>query len=274
MKKMRTIILSRYGRGMIYKYIKHWLHSSNGKGHGTHSPFVFDFITKVLNDKAEYDEYKKVESLRAALLADQRILDVEDLGAGSSVSRSTRRSVSSIAKNAAKNKKFSQLLFRIAKYYKPSSIIELGTSLGISSGYLSLANPGAVMITMEGSAAIAAVAKENFRKLYIRNCRLIEGNFDNELQRVLDQLDSVGLAFIDGNHRKEPTLRYFDQLLDKTSPDTILIFDDIHWSREMEEAWDLIRLHPRVSTSIDLFFIGILIFRTEFREKQQFSIRF
>ena len=133
---------------LAVKYSKHWLSASNGKGHGMHSPFVFDFITKVLNDKTVYTEYEKVEALRDQLLNDNTILEVEDFGAGSSIDKKNKRNISSIAKNAAKPKKFGQLLFRIIKYYQPSTILELGTSFGITTSYLSLAKPDARLITM------------------------------------------------------------------------------------------------------------------------------
>src|SRR5262245_27886936 len=126
---------------LLLKYLQYYFVASNGKGHGTHSPFVFEFITKMMNDKTVYPEYAKVESLRDRLLKDDTILNVEDFGAGSTVSKTNQRQVSSIAKNAAKPKKFGQLLFRMVKFYQPLTILELGTSLGITTSYLSLAKP-------------------------------------------------------------------------------------------------------------------------------------
>jgi len=256
------------------KYFKHWLSASNGKGHGMHSPFVFEFITKVLNDKTIYPAYAKVETLRDQLLDNNTILEVEDFGAGSAVDKKNKRSISSIAKNATKPKKFGQLLFRIVEYYQPATILELGTSFGITTSYLSLAKPDAKLITMEGSKKIVEVAKENFRNLEIRNIEIIEGNFDNTLSAVVRGLSTVDLAFIDGNHRQEPTERYFQELLAKTNNDSILVFDDIHWSSEMEAAWETIKNNTAVTCSIDLFFVGIVVFRKEFKEKQHFAIRF
>ena len=98
---------------LVVKYFKHLFAASNGKGHGMHSPFVFDFITKILNDKTIYPEYEKVEILRNQLLNDSTVLEIEDFGAGSVIKKKSKRSVSSIAKNAAKPKKFGQLLFRM-----------------------------------------------------------------------------------------------------------------------------------------------------------------
>jgi predicted O-methyltransferase YrrM len=94
------------------------------------------------------------------------------------------------------------------------------------------------------------------------------------LPQVLARLDRVDLAYIDGNHRLHPTLQYFEQLLQKKTPDSIFIFDDIHWSAGMEEAWRTICQHPAVTCSIDLFFLGFVFFRPEFKAKQHFCIRF
>lgn len=255
------------------RYLKYYLTASNGRGHGIHSPFVFDFISHVLNDKTIYPEYAEVEKLRNALLKDKSMLTIEDLGAGSSVSRSNRRSVASIAANAAKPKKIGQLLFRMVHYYQPQTIIELGTSLGITSSYLALANPGSRFITLEGAKEIAAKARADFEALQIMRYTQVEGNFDDTLPQVLTDVAKIDFAFIDGNHRQEPTERYFSQLLSKSHNDTVLVFDDIHWSREMEAAWETIKADPRVRCTVDLFFIGLVFFRQEFHEKQHFAIR-
>ena len=259
---------------LLLKYLQYYFTASNGKGHGMHSPFIFEFITKVLNDRRVYPEYERVEALRSQLLNDHTVIEVEDFGAGSSVTKKNKRIISSIAKNSAKPKKFGQLLFRMVKYYQPANILELGTSLGITTSYLSLAKPGARLITMEGSKEIADVAKRNLNKLEIKNVEVIEGNFDNTLSPVVSGLSTVDFAFTDGNHRQEPTERYFKELLVKTNNDSILVFDDIHWSSEMKAAWETIKTNAAVTCSMDLFFIGIVFFRKEFKEKQHFVIRF
>src|SRR5678815_415064 len=154
---------------LALKYFKHFLTASNGKGHGMHSPFVFDFITKILNDKTVYPEYEKVEALRMQLSNDSAVLEVKDFGAGSVIDKKSKRSISSIAKNAAKPKKFGQLLFRMVKHYQPPTILELGTSLGITTSYFSLANPDARLVTMEGSKEIADAARQNFQNLELKH---------------------------------------------------------------------------------------------------------
>ena len=256
------------------KYIKYLLTASNGKGHGVHSPFVFDFIKQVLNDDRQYYAYEQIEQLRGQLKTDSRMLTIRDFGAGSRVNQQKQRTVASIGRSALKPKKFGQLLFRIVEQYKPSTILELGTSLGITTAYLASASSASNVITLEGAPEVAAVARNNFKKLQLQNIQLTEGNFDETLETVLQNIDRADLAFIDGNHRLQPTLAYFQQLLPKTHEYSILIFDDIHWSAEMEQAWETIQAHDAVRLTIDLFFIGLVFFRSENKAKQHFSIRF
>lgn len=259
---------------LTYKFLRFYLKASSGKGHGIHSPFVFEFINKILNDRKKYPVYKEVEMLRKKLLADKTLLSIEDFGAGSSSSKSNRRTVASIAKNAVKPKKFGQLLYRMVQYYKPDTIIELGTSLGITTCYLASDNSSAKIITLEGAEAILQVATKNFHLLKLKNIELIKGNFDVTLQSILTDESSIDFVFIDGNHRYAPTISYFNQLLCKSNSSTIFVFDDIHWSREMEQAWNEIKNNSSVTCTIDLFFIGLVFFKKEIKEKQHFSIRF
>lgn len=256
------------------KYCKYYFTASNSKGHGVHSPFVFDFIKYVKNDPKKYDCYTGIEKLRAALLKDNSFIEVEDFGAGSALIKSNSRRIDKIAASSLKPKKFAQLLFRMVQFYAPKTIIELGTSFGISSAYMASGHPQAYLYTLEGAGAIARVARTNFNTLGLNNIELIEGDFAITLPVVLDRIPGVDMAFIDGNHRKLPTLQYFEELLKKSTDTTILIFDDIHWSKEMEEAWELIKQNSAVTLTIDLFFIGVVFLRKDFIEKQHFSIRF
>ena len=240
------------------KYLNYYFTAANGKGHGIHSPFVFDLVVKVLNDKTGYTAYKEVELQRSLLLGNETIITVEDFGAGSTKGLTKQRAVQQIAATSLKPKKYAQLLYRLVNYFQPEQILELGTSLGITTAYLAKAKPTATVTTMEGSATIAEIAKQQFHKLQLSNINIVTGNFE----------------FIDGNHRKEPTLRYFEQLLAKADHDTVFVFDDIHWSKEMEEAWERIKQHSAVTLTIDLFFIGLVFLRKEQKEREHFVIRF
>ena len=259
---------------LAFKYLRYYLTAANGKGHGVHSPFVFEFITRVLNDKRRFYAFDGIEKIRTQLLSNHSTIEIQDFGAGSRVAKTNTRKISDIAKGSLKPAKYSQLLFRMIDYYGPAQIMELGTSLGITTAYLASANTNAKVTTFEGSATIAQIARQNHGSLGLANISLLEGNFDDQLPKWLAHNKKVDFAFIDGNHAYKPTIAYFEALLDVVEDHSILVFDDIHWSREMEAAWAQISAHPRVTLSIDLFFIGIVFFRKEFAQKQQVSIRF
>jgi predicted O-methyltransferase YrrM len=259
---------------LLKKYIRYYATASNGHGHGMHSPFVFDFILHVLNNKKGYVPPAAIEALRKKLLQDNTVLFIEDLGAGSRVQAASQKKVQQIARTAVKGEKYGKLLYRVVRHYNPKTIIELGTSLGLSTAYMAAANNSATVYTIEGSPVIQQRAAENFGELQLRYIKSLTGSFDAVLPQVLNAVNRVDLAYVDGNHRLQPTLHYFEQLLQKRTPESIFIFDDIHWSREMEQAWRVIHKHPDVTCSIDLFFLGFVFFRPQFKAKQHFCVRF
>ncbi|MCF8465652.1 MAG: class I SAM-dependent methyltransferase [Flavobacteriales bacterium] len=240
--------------------------------HGIHSPFVYKLLDKVIYDKTEFPEYETVTTIRKQLLKRTDSIEITDLGAGSTVNKSNKRKIADIAKNSAKGGKWGELLYRLSKHFQPEIMIELGTSLGIGGLYQSLGNPNGKLTTFEGCPNTAAVAQESFNKGKV-NPAIIEGNFDNTLQAFLDSIEKLDWAFIDGNHQKEPTIRYFEQCLQKCHNDSVLLFDDIYWSKGMAEAWENIKTHERVNVTLDLFQVGIVFLRKE-QPKQHFIIRY
>lgn len=250
-------------------YIKYLLKSFHL--HGIHSPFVFEFQQDILNSKFQFYCFEEIESIRAKLLLTDLKIEVLDLGAGSKTGNRKSRKINQIAKSALKKPKYAQLLFRLVHQYQPMNIIELGSSLGISTCYLAMANPKAKVITCEGAPEIAKIARINFEKLDIENIELLEGNFNQILPQALGKLNQVDLVFFDGNHQKSPTLEYFKLCLEKAHENSIFIFDDINWSSAMQAAWKEVKGHPKVKISIDLFEMGIIFFRDK-QEKQDFTI--
>ena len=239
-----------------------------------HSPFVFEFIKFVLNDKKKYEVYTTIEKQRQILLKDKTVIQVEDFGAGSTIIKTKKRIVKDIAASSLKPKKYSQLLFRMIQFYNKKNILELGTSLGITTSYMAAAKNNPFVTTMEGSQNIVAIAVQNFNALQINNINIIKGDFEKSLFPYLNVTGNIDFAFLDGNHRKTPTLQYFKQILQKSHENTFFVFDDIHWSIEMEAAWEEIKAHEAVTLTIDLFFIGIVFFKKDFKVKQHFVIRY
>ena len=259
---------------LALRYFRYYMQAYNGKGHGMHSPFVYQFIEYILNNKNHYNSPEELKQLRKQLLRNNKKIQVTDLGAGSRTTSSKERKISQIAHSALKPEKYTEMLYRMVHHYHYTNIIELGTSLGVTTAYLSKANPNAKIITIEGSEAIADIADQNFRTYNCNNIELLRGHFDALLPNALQQFQSIDLAFIDGNHQYQPTINYFHQLLNKSGNDTILIFDDIHWSSGMEQAWEEIKSNENVRCTIDLFFMGLVLIRKEFLEKRHFIIRY
>jgi predicted O-methyltransferase YrrM len=234
--------------------------------HGTHSPFAYQLVENVIYKKEHLSNFNAIEKLRKNLLKNGTSINITDLGAGSRKNNHSIRSIASITRSAVKSKKYSQLLYRLTHHFKPDVVVELGTSMAISTAYFSLACNK--VISIEGCPNIFQKANENIQQLNLQNIQLINANFDHVLAPVLEKHKHQKiLLYIDGNHRKNATLNYFYLALKNVSEDSIIIFDDIHWSKEMEEAWEIIKQNPQVTVSIDLFQIGIIFFhKTQVKE--------
>ncbi|MEY3052797.1 MAG: hypothetical protein RLY31_2582 [Bacteroidota bacterium] len=225
-----------------------------------HSPFVFDFIREVLEDDRNYYAFSEVERYRRSLRRNRTRVVVRDFGAGSMIDRRRDRTVGEIARGSASHPHTCRLLFRMVRHYKPRTLLELGTSLGISASYQAMASPHR-LFTLEGCPNVASQAQTTFRQLGLDNVTLVQGAFQDTLPKVLAQLPSLDYLFVDGNHRYEPTLSYFRQCLPLAHAGSVFLFDDIHWSTEMEAAWKVIREHPSVHVSVDLYHLGMVFFR-------------
>ncbi len=257
----------------IKSYCSYRLRAKSRLGHGVHSPFVFNLIQDVFNHKGVFYAYKNIEKRRKALLQIGDKIEITDLGAGSAVNKSNIRSVRSMAKNALLPQEQAQLLFRLVNHFQPQTILELGTSLGLTTAYLASAKKQAQVYTIEACPNIQQIAKQTFKSLNLPNIHPVLGSFDDKLPPLLTQLETVDFAFIDGNHAYEPTMQYFHQILPKVTSKSVLIFDDIYWSKSMTKAWEEIKANPKVTVSIDLFRMGLVFFRKE-SSKEDFTVRF
>lgn len=200
------------------------------------------------------------------------MMNIVDYGAGSKVNSANQRSISNLLRYSAVGRYSGKILFRTVHLYKPKKLIELGTSLGISTLYQAYGALQSEVISIEGNPAVASKAASNFKRLNLRNIHQKIGNFDTLLAPTLEENKPIDYFFVDGNHTKEATLRYFETALPYAHSDSIFVFGDIHWSLEMEEAWAIIKAHPQVHISIDLFYLGIVFFRKEQREKEDFTL--
>lgn len=256
---------------MLKYFFKFLLASKNE--HSIHSPFVFELYTKIVKDKKISLIYTEIENLRKKILKNRTTIEITDFGAGSKIYKTNHREIRQIARSAEKAPKFGRLLFRLIQHFKPSTIFDLGTSLGITTLYESRACELAKVFTFEGCSETAKIAKESFEALNCQNIEIIVGNLDETLSNKLNEIEQLDFVFFDANHRYEPTVRYFEMCRAKTNEESVFVFDDIHWSEEMNEAWKYISNHSSVMISIDLFFVGLVFFRKN-QPKQHFVLRY
>ena len=260
----------------IKSYLKFLWHSKNE--HAVHSPFVFTLITKCFYDRKPKPEYQVLKEYRQTLLENRKTIEVTDFGAGSKVFKSNKREISRIAKTAGITQNRAELLFRVTAYFQPDTILEIGTSLGLATASLALgsqnAGSKAQITTLEGCPETTKIAQEQLEKFGLTNVNSVVTEFSSYLEKENDSRnrEHFSLIYFDGNHQKQATLGYFDLLLPTITNDSVWIFDDIHWSPAMEDAWETIKQHPKVTVTIDTFQWGFVFFRQE-QPKEHFIIR-
>jgi predicted O-methyltransferase YrrM len=231
--------------------------------HSIQSPFVLDFVKKNFRDNTSHNAYMVFAQARKHNYDNKNVIETVDFGAASGKKKfiTYRTAVNKLAKKRSTGPKEAALLYKTVRCFCPSQMLELGTSVGMGSIPLAMGNPNGKLITIEGCASVASVAQSNFNKYGLNNIEQVIGNFDSELETVLNRMGHVDLVYFDGNHRRSPTLKYFNQCLEKASENSIFIFDDIHFSDEMVSAWNEIKQHPSVSISLDFFHLGMVFFK-------------
>lgn len=254
------------------KYLKYVLFSWHKNGHGIHSPFVYNLIRDVFQDKKQYPEYGLVSSFRKSYLKSEKTIEIVDFGAGSKVFKDNKRSISHIASVSAMTDKYGELLMRMVRYFNPQNIVELGTCLGVGTAWQAVGCRRANVYTIEGDPSLHHISKESVEQLGVKNVTFIQGRFEDTLPQLLQTIPSLDFVFIDGNHSEKPTIDYFEQCKSKVHAGTVLVFDDIHLSEEMERAWTYIKADNTVSLTVDVFRFGFVFFN-EGVAKQDFVVR-
>ena len=250
----------------VMSYLQHFF-TAKRKGHDVHSPFVYQLCEEVFYNENGFYDFGMLKEMRERLLKDNTTLKVNDFGAGSKSIHSDQRKVKDILRKGNSTQLQAELLYKLINYLKPSQVIELGTSIGMTTLYLCSADPTKKVYSLEGSSALLNFAKELLADHYIKNCELIEGNFDSTFPNLLERIPEGGLIYFDGNHTYEATLRYFNEALKKKNAHSVFIFDDIYWSEGMQKAWSEIKGHASVKVSIDTWYFGMVFFKEEIKEK-------
>ncbi len=251
-------------------YIIHLSHLKSKFGFGIHSPYIFK-LSQHLRKKTNWKAFKTIEDLRKNYCTQTTYITVSDYGAGSLKLKSNQRQIKQIARYSLNPKKQCRLLFQLVQYFKPHNILELGTSLGISTCYLAKAAPNALVTTLEGCPNIAAYAQNTFKQSNCNHIRLLKGEFQNSLRNYLTEQKQLDFVFFDGNHTKEATMLYFQTCLPYINNQTVFIFHDIYLNQEMQEAWQRIQGHEKVQSTIDFYHMGVVLFKKEM-SKEHFKL--
>jgi len=250
-----------------FKYLENQIF---GKGaNQIHSPFVFEFYNEVLQNPYNFYCFEAIEKERESLLVQKDILQYQDLGANP---KTIKRKISNLAASSLMSPEEGQILFRLTRWLNAKTILELGSSLGITTSYLAKGSDGMVY-SFEGIPEIASVANKSWNHLNIKNIEQELGKIELKLPEFLaSKRPRIDLAVVDANHRYSPTLNNFEQLLPHLHNDSCIVFHDIYWSKEMARAWDEIRCRPEVRLSIDFYKMGLVFFRKE-STMEHFNIR-
>jgi len=256
------------GLAHIKRYWKFWKDSSNR--HGVHSPFVFDLIEKVLRNTSSPELGPKIEARRKVLISDVNSLHGLDPGAGSSIEIKERR-VKDIARISLSSPDQCRVLHHLVKYFKPKNYLEFGSCMGISAAYVASAGLER-LISMEGNEGLFELSRETISQLGL-DVDLRKGLFKDLLEPALKDLGQIDMAFIDGHHSADPTLKYFEHMKPYLHKGSVLIFDDIHWSEGMESAWAEIQKASEVTLTVDLYWCGLVFFQKGL-SGQHFKVRY
>lgn len=253
----------------IYYFVIHFVTARNTRGFGIHSPYLFDFVRYVISEKNPFYIFAEIEKQRSKLLNDNTIIKKNDFGTG----ESKQFKVCEIAAKSICSPQKGQLLCRIVNYLKLYNVLELGTSFGISTAYLASLSNTRKCITLEGCEDTFNIACQTFSALNFSNIEIITGNIDNTIQNALNKLSIIDFVYIDANHTFDATMRYFELILPKLNEKAVIVLDDIYWSKEMEQAWELIKSHSKVTSTFDLYHFGIVFFNPDLHAKN-YKIRF
>ncbi|MEA1898211.1 MAG: class I SAM-dependent methyltransferase [Bacteroidota bacterium] len=255
------------------RFLNYTFFAHHKRGAGIHSPFVFALIADVFNRPVDSNDLVEIEKLRKDLSKKKEKIHYKDPGAGSRIKRKSSRSIGEIVRTSSTQRKYGELLFKLVREFMPGNIIEIGTSLGLGSMYLATGNSKGQVHTIEGAEPLYQLAKSNFEMAGFENIHIYNDLFSDGLTRLERCVGNFDMVFFDGNHTYNHTLEYFEMCIPKTTNESIFIFDDIHWSAEMERLWDRIITDERVVVSIDLFQLGLVFFRKEL-SKQHFVIKY
>jgi len=195
--------------------------------------------------------------IRCALSKRDFTFEATDLGAGNSDGKSNYKKISKIVHRETLPFSAALIMSVWAKKKKAKKILELGTSLGLTTSVLA-AITNAEITSIEGDPVLQRFARFTARKTGVEDkIHFILGDFDHYLEKLM-QSTQFDIIFVDGNHTYQATMRYF-RIISRLQPSgTIVIFDDINWSEGMRKAWKEIKNSSETKVIFNFVRTGII----------------
>lgn len=239
-----------------------------------HAPLAYAFLGEVIEDRRHFYVHDDIEALRRRYASDDTLIELDDAGAGSQVRTARRSRVRDIASGSATPARLGRYLTSLVDWRGARRVLELGSNLGIGSCYLAAGMPfGGRLVTIDADPGMAAYAKTGLAQTVpLARADVVTGTFAERLPAALETLGRVDVAFVDGHHAEGPTKAYFEHIRAYCHADTVLVFDDIHWSSGMEAAWAWIREQPGVSLTLDLYRWGVVFFDPSVKSPQHLDV--
>ena len=113
------------------------------------------------------------------------------------------------------------------------------------------ANNEGKLLTFEPNSVWAKLAQKNLSQISNR-FDLTVGTFEKKIDSVLQQGETIDMAFIDAIHTKEFVIPQLDIVVARSSKKAIIILDDINFSDNMKECWNYVSADRRFSSSVTL----------------------
>ena len=177
------------------------------------------------------------------------------------------RSISEIVKRESIRPKHGALLFRLTNYFKSKNILQIGTTMGLSTLYLTSYATGLKCIALENVPEFATIARQAFAKEGRNPVDLRIGNYKDLLPQALNDINSLDFVFFNTLYEQHNNLWLFNECMKYAHNDTVFVFEGIKASRKMRELWEEICACPEVTVTLDLYSLGIVLFNKKLHKR-------
>lgn len=234
------------------------------KGYGVHSPFVFNLITKVIEERCSYYSFQDIERMRKQLLFKEGLIAYPDR---QHKGKLRQRTIGQIVEREGIKASHGALLFRLTNYFKSRHILQLGPTMGLSTLYLTSYAPDLKCIALENVPEFASISRMVFEKKARNPVDLRVGSYKELLPQALSDMGRIDFVFFNTLYEQHNNVWLFNECVKHIHEETVFVFEGIKESRKMREFWEEICAHPEVTVTIDLYSLGLVFFNKRLHKR-------